>query len=67
MDGTTKPMSKSSVLGWITERFRERTTWDGIVLILVGVAILLVKGLLPWIAWGAIAFGAWTVWKPEKR
>jgi hypothetical protein len=67
MNDANHPTGRFSVLGWITKRVRERTTWDGIVLIVVGVAILLFKGLIPWIAWGAIAFGAWTVWTSEKR
>ncbi len=56
-----------SFVDWVAKRVRERTTLDGVMLIGLGVAIMLFRPLVPWIAWAAIAFGAWTVWKPEKR
>jgi hypothetical protein len=43
----------------------ERTTWDGAVLIGVGVAYLVLSPLAQWTAYGAIAYGAWTLLKRE--
>lgn len=43
----------------------ERTTWDGAVLIGVGVAYLVLSPLATWAAYGAIAYGAWTLLKRE--
>ena len=48
---------------WITKRMTERTTLDGAVLIATGVAMILVPVDL--IAYGAIFYGAWTIWKSE--
>lgn len=50
-------------MNWITKRLTERTTLDGVVLIATGVAMLLVPVDL--IAYGAIFYGAWTIWKSE--
>ena len=50
---------------WVFDRTAERTSWVGGVLIAVGVIALLFKGLITWAAWGAILYGAWTIWKKE--
>ena len=50
-------------MNWLKNRLVERTTLDGVVLIATGVAMLLVPVDL--IAYGAIAYGAWTIWKSE--
>ena len=50
-------------MNWLKNRLVERTTLDGAVLIATGVAMLLVPVDL--IAYGAIAYGAWTIWKSE--
>jgi hypothetical protein len=42
-----------------------RTTWDGAVLIGVGVAYLVLAPLAQWAAYIAIAYGAWTLLKRE--
>ena len=51
-------------MNWITRRLSERTTLDGIVLVATGVAMILVPVDL--IAYAAIFYGAWTIWKKEK-
>jgi hypothetical protein len=48
---------------WIKERMKERTTWDGLVLIAAGLAMIIVPVGL--IGIGCIAYGAWTIWKAE--
>lgn len=50
---------------WINERTKERTSWDGAVLIGAGVAFLIFKPIAGLVAYGAIAYGAWTIWKKE--
>jgi hypothetical protein len=50
-------------MNWITRRLSERTTLDGIVLVATGVAMILVPVDL--IAYAAIFYGAWTIWKSE--
>ena len=50
-------------MGWMKDRLKERTTWDGLVLIAAGLAMIVVPVGL--IGIGCIAYGAWTVWKAE--
>tara|TARA_R100001377_G_C3160781_1_gene99637 strand:- start:741 stop:887 length:147 start_codon:yes stop_codon:yes gene_type:complete len=45
------------------DRLKERTSWDGIVLIASGVAMILAPVSL--VAYAIIAYGAWTIWKKE--
>ena len=53
-------------IDWIKTRLDERTSWDGAMLILIGVIILIAGPLAKLAAWVAIGFGAWTLWKREK-
>jgi hypothetical protein len=50
---------------WIKKRLEERTTMDGAVLIGAGIVFLIFKPLASIVAYGAIAYGAWTIWKAE--
>ena len=50
---------------WIIERLNERTSLDGAVLIAAGVAFLIFKPIASLVAYGAIAYGTWTIWKKE--
>jgi len=50
---------------WVLARWAERTTWDGAVLIAVGLIVLLFAPLIKIAAWAAIGYGAWTLWKSE--
>lgn len=51
------------MINWLTKRMTERTTLDGAVLIATGIAMILVPVDL--IAYAAIIYGAWTIWKKE--
>lgn len=51
------------MINWIKDRLKERTTLDGIALVATGIAMLIVPVDL--IAYAAIAYGAWTIWKSE--
>jgi hypothetical protein len=50
---------------WINSRLNERTTLDGVVLIGAGIAFLIFKPIASLVAYAAIAYGAWTIWKKE--
>jgi len=50
---------------WIKKRLKERTTLDGAVLVLAGIAFLIFKPIAALVAYGAIAYGAWTIYKSE--
>ena len=51
-------------MDFIKDRLAERTTWDGGVLIVGGILMILAPVNL--IAYGMIAYGAWTIWKEEE-
>jgi hypothetical protein len=51
---------------WLDNRLKERTSYDGLVLIGAGVLFLILKPIADIIAYGAIAYGAWTFYKKEK-
>ena len=51
---------------FIIDRLGERTTLDGVVLIAAGVAFLIFKPIASLVAYAAIAYGAWTLFKKEK-
>ena len=50
---------------FIMDRLSERTSLDGAVLIGAGIAFLIFKPIASIVAYGAIAYGAWTIWKRE--
>jgi hypothetical protein len=56
----------STAKTWIWNRIKERTTWDGAILIAVGVGYLVIEPIGTALAYGAIAYGAWTIWKQES-
>ena len=50
---------------WINARIKERTTLDGIILVVAGISFLIFKPIAALMAYAAIAYGAWTIWKSE--
>ena len=50
---------------WINARIKERTTLDGALLIMAGVSFLIFKPIAAIVAYAAIVYGAWTIWKAE--
>jgi len=53
-------------MNWLKDRLKERTSWDGGVLIAVGLICVLFAPLIKWAAYAAIAYGAWTLLTKEK-
>lgn len=51
------------MMNWLTTRMTERTTLDGAVLIATGIAMLIMP--IDLIAYAAIFYGAYTIWKAE--
>ena len=50
---------------WLKNRLKERSTWDGIILVAAGIAFLVLEPFAKIIAYGAIVYGGWTIWKNE--
>ena len=53
--------------GWVLERWAERTSWDGGVIVGVSLSYLLLGGLIDWVAWLALAYGIYTFVKAEVQ
>ena len=51
------------MMNWLTTRMTERTTLDGAVLIATGIAMLIMP--IDLMAYAAIFYGAYTIWKAE--
>jgi len=52
-------------MNWVVSRLKERTSWDGIALVAMGVIALAFKPLIGIAAWAAVGYGAYTLWKSE--
>ena len=51
------------IKNWIETRLREQSTVDGVLMVAAGAAIIIFSPLTKLIAYGAIAYGAWTIWR----
>ncbi len=54
-----------AVKDWIMDRFYERTSWDGVTIIVVCGSILLFGGIAKLLAWAGLAYGIYTLCKTE--
>ena len=51
---------------WLMERFREKTSWTGIIIaVAAGVVILGFMPLTKVFLWGAVAWGVYSFWKKD--
>ena len=50
---------------WTIARLKERSTLDGVILISAGIAYLVLKPIAIFVAYAAIVYGGWTIWKAE--
>ena len=53
------------MLVYIKARIKERTSWDGGVIIAGSLAIILFGGIVKIAAWAGLAYGIWTILKKE--
>ena len=53
------------IKNWISQRLAERSTIDGVVMVAAGAAIIIFSPLTKLIAYAAIVYGAWTIWRAE--
>jgi len=51
---------------WITSRFKERTSWDGVALVTIGLIVLFLGSWATYAAYAAIVWGAWTMWTKDS-
>ena len=50
---------------WINTKLKERSTLDGGLMVAAGVAIIVLGPLAKFVAYGALAYGAYTIWRNE--
>lgn len=53
------------MLEWAYDRLKERTTADGMILVLVGLGYLLFQPIAVYMAYAAILYGLWTAIKKQ--
>ena len=51
------------IKNWIKTKLNERSTMDGILMVAAGAVIIIFSGLAQAIAYAAIAYGAYTIWR----
>ncbi|MEQ1558815.1 MAG: hypothetical protein ABL933_07710 [Methyloglobulus sp.] len=54
------------VVDWCQARVNERTSWDGVTIIVISIIALVATPLMKYTAWAGLVYGAWTLWKREK-
>jgi len=54
------------MLDWIKGRLKERTSWDGAILVAGCLSIIILGPLAKWAAWLGLGWGLWTIWKEES-
>ncbi len=57
----------NSVIDWGQKRLTERTSWDGLTIIVISLLALIASPLIKYAAWLGLGYGAWTLWKAEKK
>ena len=50
---------------WVVSRLGERTSWDGVTIVVVCGLVVLTGGLVKWVAYAGIMYGAYTFIKSE--
>lgn len=58
--------SVQAIWEWIKARFTERTPWDGVLLIVMGLMILVGGPIMKVLAVGAIGWGCYTIFMKRK-
>lgn len=51
------------IKNWIEKRLAERSTIDGVLMVAAGAAIIIFSPLTKLIAYAAIVYGAYTIWR----
>ena len=53
------------MIDFVTARLVERTSWDGATIIAISVMVLVAAPIVKFLAWPALIYGAWTLYKGE--
>ena len=53
-------------MSWITDRFKERSSWNGLIIGVPAVLVILrIMSLMKVVVCGALAWGIYNIWKSE--
>lgn len=63
---TTTDIIHSSI-DWLQARLKERTSWDGLTIVVISIMALVASPLIRYAAWAGLAYGIWTLWAKERR
>jgi hypothetical protein len=55
-----------TAIDWIQDRLKERTSWDGLTIIVISILVLIASPLIRYAAWAGLFYGIWTLWKGER-
>ena len=55
----------TTVKNWCTDRVKERTSWDGDIVIAVCLSIILFGGIAKLAAWAGLVWGVYTLIKSQ--
>jgi hypothetical protein len=54
------------IIDWVQARLNERTSWDGVTIIVISIIALIATPLVKYAGWIGLGYGIWTLWKREK-
>ncbi|CAL1238825.1 hypothetical protein [Candidatus Methylocalor cossyra] len=67
MPESTVISALNGAIDWLQERLKERTSWDGLTLIVLSILVLVASPLIKYLAWAGLGYGVWTLWKKERK
>jgi hypothetical protein len=57
----------NTVIDWGQKRITERSSWDGLTIIIISILALIASPLIKYAAWIGLAYGGWSLWRTEKK
>ena len=54
-----------NMIDFVKARLAERTSWDGATIIAISVMVIVAAPIIKFLAWPALIYGAWTLYKGE--
>lgn len=55
-----------SAIDWIQDRLKERSSWDGLTIIIISLLALVASPLIRYAAWAGLAYGVFILLSQEK-
>lgn len=54
------------IIDWLQLRFQERSSWDGLTIIVISILALVASPIIKYAAWVGLIYGGWTLWKKDR-